>query len=102
MNRPVLSGHTISLLVNAYFDTINPLFPIVSRGDFAAKSSPSPLLLYAICGLGSTRRQFPREIFAGVRGVINGLLRSNDILSDARFENVQALVSFVSPNLADK
>lgn len=38
-------------------------------------------------------RHFPREVFAGVRGVINGLLRSNDILSDARFEHVQALVS---------
>ncbi|ORY31213.1 fungal-specific transcription factor domain-domain-containing protein [Naematelia encephala] len=92
LNRPVLSAQTISLLVNAYFDQLAPLFPIISRAEFAAKATPSPLLLYAICGLGATRRQFPREVFAGVRGVINGLLRSNDILSDARFENVQALL----------
>jgi hypothetical protein len=51
------------------------------------------LLLYSICGLGATRREFPRQVFAGIRGVINGLIRSNDVLSDARFENVQALVS---------
>ncbi|WVQ63363.1 uncharacterized protein L199_001516 [Kwoniella botswanensis] len=92
LNKPILSGQMMSLLVNAYFSEVAPLFPIVSRAEFAAKTTPSPLMLYSICGLGATRRQFPREIFAGVRGVINGLLRSNDILSDAKFENVQALL----------
>ncbi|WVF68207.1 hypothetical protein IAT40_002972 [Kwoniella sp. CBS 6097] len=92
LNKPVLSAHTMSLLVNAYFNEVAPLFPIISRSEFASKSSPNPLLLYSICGLGATRRQFPREVFAGVRGVINGILRSNDILSDARLENVQALL----------
>ncbi|WVR08635.1 hypothetical protein IAU60_005691 [Kwoniella sp. DSM 27419] len=92
LNKPVLSAQTMSLLVNAYFNEVAPLFPIVSRAEFAARATPSPLLLYSICGLGATRRQFPREVFAGVRGVINGILRSNDILSDARFENVQALL----------
>nr|XP_019000336.1 uncharacterized protein I203_07116 [Kwoniella mangroviensis CBS 8507]OCF63797.1 hypothetical protein I203_07116 [Kwoniella mangroviensis CBS 8507] len=92
LNKPVLSGQTMSLLVNAYFSEVAPLFPIISRAEFAAKTPPSPLMLYSICGLGATRRQFPREIFAGVRGVINGLLRSNDVLSDAKIENVQALL----------
>nr|ODN90018.1 hypothetical protein L203_01936 [Cryptococcus depauperatus CBS 7841] len=92
LNRPVLSAQTMSLLVNAYFNDIAPLFPIISRTEFASKSNPSPLLLYSICGLGATRRQFPKELFTGVRGVINGLLRSNDMLSNARFENVQALL----------
>jgi hypothetical protein len=101
LNRSILSGQTITHLVNAYFDHLAPLFPIISRAEFAAKANPSPLLLYSICGLGATRRHFPREIFAAVRGVINGLLRSNDILSDARFENVQALVSKLSKNAAD-
>lgn len=95
INKPVLSAQTMSELVNEYFDHIAPLFPVVSKAEFTSKTSVSPLLLYAICGLGATRRKFPREVFAGVRGVINGLLRSNDILSDARFENVQALVSFL-------
>ncbi|WRT70727.1 uncharacterized protein IL334_007725 [Kwoniella shivajii] len=92
LNKPALSGQTMSLLVNAYFKEASPLFPIISRAEFAAKTAPSPLLLYAICGVASTRRQFPREVFASVRGVLNGLLRSNDVLSDARFENVQALL----------
>ncbi|WVQ85801.1 hypothetical protein IAT38_007969 [Cryptococcus sp. DSM 104549] len=92
LNRPVLGAQTMSLLVNAYFNEVAPLFPIVSRAEFAAKANPNPLLLYAICGLGATRRQFPKEVFTGVRGVINGLMRSNDILSDARLDNVQALL----------
>ncbi|KAI9637068.1 fungal-specific transcription factor domain-containing protein [Dioszegia hungarica] len=92
LNRPVINARTISLLVNAYFDHLAHLFPVISRSEFAAKQTPPPLLLYSICGVGSTRREFPREIFAGVRGIINGLLRSNDILSDARIENVQALL----------
>jgi hypothetical protein len=96
LTKPVLSAHIMSELVNSYFEHIAPLFPVVSKAEFISKTTVSPLLLYAICGLGATRRQFPREIFAGVRGVINGLLRSNDILSDARFENVQALVSLLS------
>jgi hypothetical protein len=98
LNKPFLSAQTITLLVNAYFDNLAPLFPVVSRTDFTSKANPSPLLLYSICGLGATMRRFPREVFAGVRGVINGLLRSNDILSDARFEHVQALVSGLEPN----
>jgi hypothetical protein len=92
LNRPLLSAHTISLLVNAYFDHLAPLFPVILKPEFAAKLNPSPLLLYAICGLGATRREFPQQVFFNARGVINGLLRSNDILSDARLENVQALV----------
>ena len=92
LNKPVLSGQIITQLVNSYFDHLAQLLPVISRAEFAAKPNPSPLLLYSICGLGATRRQFPREVFAAVRRVINGLLRSNDILSDARFENVQALV----------
>ncbi len=99
--KAVLSAQMITQLVNAYFDHLSPLLPIISRTEFAAKANPSPLLLYAICGLGASRREFPREVFAAVRGVVNGLLRSNDILSDARFEHVQALVSYTGEVSAD-
>ncbi|KAL7422853.1 hypothetical protein Q5752_002149 [Cryptotrichosporon argae] len=89
--KPVLSPSTISRLVNAYFDHLAHLFPIVLRSEFIRKK-PNPLLLYAICGVASTMRQFPREVFAQVRRMVNGLLKSNDIMSDARFEHVQALL----------
>ncbi|KAK4688491.1 hypothetical protein P7C73_g1636, partial [Tremellales sp. Uapishka_1] len=101
LNKPLLSAHTISLLVNEYFDHLAPLFPILSKADFTSRSNPSPLLLYCICGIAATRRKFPRDVYTGVRRVINGMIRSNDILSDARFENVQALweTCMLSPRL---
>ena len=95
--RPHLNAEMITDLVNAYFEQIAPLFPVVQKSRLT-KNPPSPFLLYSMCGLGATLRRFPREIFTGVRGVINGMLRSNDILSDARFENVQALVRLVFPS----
>jgi hypothetical protein len=42
LNKPLLSAQTISLLVNAYFEHLAPLFPVISRSDFAAKQNPSP------------------------------------------------------------
>lgn len=92
MNKPVLSAQLVSMLVNSYFEHLSPMFPIVSRQDFTRTPNPSPFLLYAICGIASTRRNVPREVFSAVRGMINGIIRSNDVLSDAKLENVQALV----------
>lgn len=93
LNKPVLSAQLVSNLVNSYFEHMSPMFPIVSRADFTRTPNPSPFLLYAICGIAATRRNVPREVFSAVRGMINGIIRSNDVLSDAKLENVQALVS---------
>ena len=93
LNKPVLSAQLVSMLVNSYFEHMSPMFPIVSRADFTRTPNPSPFLLYAICGIASTRRNVPREVFSAVRGMINGIIRSNDVLSDAKLEHVQALVS---------
>ncbi len=87
----------ISSLVNDYFEHIAPLFPIVSKSDFANSESPSPLLLYVMCGVAATRRGKPKDVFSAIRGVINGMIRNNDVLSDSSYENVQALVCSQSP-----
>jgi hypothetical protein len=56
--------------------------------------NPPPLLLYAMAGVASTRRGVKREVFNAIRGVINGLIRNNDVLSDPSLTNVQALVRY--------
>ena len=33
-----------------------------------------------------------RDVFNAIRTIINGIIRNNDVLSDASIENVQALV----------
>lgn len=92
VTKYVLPPPLMSTLVNAYFDDGHEYLPIVSRRDFIDSHKPYPLLLYSICGLAATRREFPRHIFNRLRGLVNGLLRSNDILSHARIEHVQSLL----------
>jgi len=87
-----LSSKMISNLVNDYFEHVAPIFPIVSKHEFADSESPSPLLLYVMCGVASTRRGRPREVFTAIRSVINGMIRNNDVMSDSSYENVQALL----------
>jgi hypothetical protein len=47
-----------------------------------------------MAGVASTRRGVKREVFNAIRGVINGLIRNNDVLSDPSLTNVQALVRY--------
>jgi hypothetical protein len=95
-----LTSKMISNLVNDYFEHISPLFPIVSKAEFVNSESPSPLLLYVMCGVAATQRGKPRDVFIAIRGIINGMIRNNDVLSDSSYENVQALVSCVTPRPA--
>lgn len=69
-----------------------PLFPIVAKSDFIKGRKPPPLLLYALAGVAATRRGVSRDVFNAIRTIINGIIRNNDVLSDASIENVQALV----------
>lgn len=92
LDKYVLPGNVMSQLVNKYFDTQLKWLPIISRAEFLASSTPHPLVLYAICAVASTSRDVPRHVFNRLRGLINGLLRSNEILSHARLEHVQALL----------
>ena len=93
--KPILTAALISTLVNSYFTHIAPLFPIVCKKQFVKGGNPPPLLLYAMAGAASTRRGVKKEVFNAIRGVINGLIRNNDVLSDPSLTNVQALVSFL-------
>lgn len=88
----VLPGHMMTALVNSYFDNDHLYLPIVNRSDFLRQGKPYPLLLYAMCAATSTRREFPRHVFNRMRGLVNGLLRANEVLSHAQIENIQSLL----------
>lgn len=90
--QSVLSSKLISSLINSYFQHVAPLFPIVAKSDFIKGRRPPPLLLYALAGVAATRRGVSRDVFNAIRTIINGIIRNNDVLSDASIENVQALV----------
>lgn len=79
-------------LLNIYFTTISPSFPVVTKHEFLSLPSPSPLLLYAICAVAATRRDVPKEIFLELRKIINGIIKENDVLSDTCMVSVQSLL----------
>ncbi|WOO82049.1 Acetamidase regulatory protein [Vanrija pseudolonga] len=92
LEKYVLPADTMTTLLNTFFDYDLQFLPVVLRQELLAEKRVYPFLLYAICGLASTRREFPRHIFQRLRGVLNSLIRSNDLLSNARLEHVQALI----------
>ncbi|KLT44643.1 hypothetical protein CC85DRAFT_241990 [Cutaneotrichosporon oleaginosum] len=88
----VLPPNMMSALVNSYFDHDSKYLPIIDRAEFLRQRKPYPLLLYAMCAVTATRREFPREVFSRMRGLVNGLLRANEILSHTKIEHIQALL----------
>ncbi|TXT05917.1 hypothetical protein VHUM_03678 [Vanrija humicola] len=92
LEKYVLPADILTTLLNTFFDADLQFLPIISREEVLAEKRIYPFLLYAVCGLASTRREFPRHVFQRLRGVLNNLIRSNDLLSNARLEHVQALL----------
>ncbi|KAL1412686.1 hypothetical protein Q8F55_000433 [Vanrija albida] len=92
LEKYVLPAETMTTLLNTFFDDDLQFLPLVSREELVAEKRVYPFLLYAMCGLASTRREFPRHVFQRLRGILNSLIRSNDLLSNARIEHVQALL----------
>ncbi|BEJ00128.1 hypothetical protein CcaverHIS631_0411700 [Cutaneotrichosporon cavernicola] len=88
----VLPPSMMSALVNSYFDHDWKRCPIVDRAEFLRQRKPYPLLLYSMCAVTATRREFPREAFSRMRGLVNGLLRANEILSHTKMEHVQSIL----------
>ncbi|OCB84325.1 hypothetical protein A7U60_g9005 [Sanghuangporus baumii] len=84
----------IEKLINSYFTDIAPLVPIVTQAEFLALSDPSPppMLLYSICLVAASKRDVPQAVFDSLRGAVNDVMKSEDVLSTASIVNVQSLL----------
>ncbi|KAI0810881.1 fungal-specific transcription factor domain-containing protein [Irpex lacteus] len=82
----------IEKLVNAYFQEIAPILPIVTREEFIASSPPQPILLYSVCLVAAARREVPQQVFDSVRYAVNSLIKAEDVLSTANIVNLQSLL----------
>lgn len=92
LDKYVLPGPIISALVNKYFEYDHTFIPVLTRREFLATKRPHPLLLYSMCAVASVGREYPRHVFNRLRGLVNGLLRCNEILSHAKLEHIQAML----------
>ncbi|KAK0207450.1 fungal-specific transcription factor domain-containing protein [Armillaria fumosa] len=81
----------IQQLVNAYFEYVAPLLPIITKKEFLASSPPS-ILLYSMCLVTAARREAPQGIFDSIRYIVNALIRADDVLSTTSVINVQSLL----------
>ncbi|KAL4254047.1 hypothetical protein ABKN59_002483 [Abortiporus biennis] len=82
----------VQSLVNAYFEDVAPLLPVVTKEEFLATNQPPPILLYSICLVAATRRDVPQAVFDSIRYAVNTMLRQEDVLSTASIVNVQSLL----------
>ncbi|KAH6918269.1 fungal-specific transcription factor domain-containing protein [Coprinopsis sp. MPI-PUGE-AT-0042] len=92
--RPVfhVEPEVIQSLVNAYFTDIAPILPIVTKAEFLASTNPPPVLLYSMCLVAAARREVDPAVFDAIRHTVNSIIKSEDVLSDAKLVNVQALL----------
>lgn len=87
-----LERDVVEKLVNSYFTTLAPIFPIVSREEFLSTPSPPPVLLYAICSVAAASRDVPSNIFDNLRNAVNSVIKTDDVLSTTSTVNLQALL----------
>ncbi|KZP12550.1 hypothetical protein FIBSPDRAFT_835995 [Athelia psychrophila] len=82
----------VEKLLNAYFTDVAPIFPVVTKAEFLSSASPPPMLLYSMCLVAAARRDVPQSLFDSIRFAVNGIIKSEDVLSTASITNVQALL----------
>ncbi|KAN0077222.1 Fungal specific transcription factor domain containing protein [Tylopilus felleus] len=87
-----LDPEIIQKLVNAYFNHISPMLPIITQAEFLSNPSPPPILLYSMCLVAAARREAPQTVFDSIRYAVNGVIKADDVLSTASITNVQALL----------
>ncbi|KAF8660606.1 hypothetical protein AX16_001585 [Volvariella volvacea WC 439] len=82
----------IEKLINAYFNDVSPLLPVITREEFLANPNPPPILLYSMCLVAAARREVPQSIFDSIRFAVNNVIKVDDVLSSASIINVQSLL----------
>ncbi|KAG7092616.1 hypothetical protein E1B28_008959 [Marasmius oreades] len=79
-------------LVNAYFSEVAPLLPVITKAEFLNHAAPPPILLYSMCLVTAARREVPQQVFDVIRHMVDTIIKTEDILSNASIVNVQALL----------
>ena len=82
----------IERLINGYFTDIAPVFPVITKAEFLANSSPPAILIYSMCLVAAARRDIPQAVFDSLRTAVNSLLKSDDVLSTSSMANVQSVL----------
>lgn len=91
---PGLQPELVEALVNKYFEGPSARFPIISRTDFLAATSLSPLLLYTICGVAALSHEVPASVLRTVKQLIAHALRDDEAMNRSSLQTIQALLLY--------
>jgi hypothetical protein len=89
-----IAPEIIEQLINRFFEGPATRFPIISRTDFLAASTLSPLLLYTICGVAALAHEVPPAILRTVKQLIAHALKDDDTVNRSSLQTIQALLLY--------
>lgn len=91
---PGLQPEVVEALVNKYFEGPSARFPIISRTDFLAATSLSPLLLYTICGVAALSHEIPPSVLRTVKQLIAHAMRDDEAMNRSSLQTIQGLLLY--------
>ena len=89
-----LSAELVEQLVNRYLEGSATRFPILSRTDFLAATSLSPLLLYTICGVAAMTHEVPQQLLRTIKQLIAHAMRDDEVMNRSSLQTIQGLLLY--------
>lgn len=89
-----LPAELVEQLVNRYFETTAVRFPVVTRTDFLAATTLSPLLLYTICGVAALAHDIPSHVLRTVKILIAHALKDDEAMNRSSLQTIQGLLLY--------
>ncbi|KAH8819855.1 hypothetical protein F5884DRAFT_27832 [Xylogone sp. PMI_703] len=95
IDLPPITSTLVSALLDRYFETIWPIWPVVARSDLTGSAKISPLLIRSICLLSAMSQPASPENEALVESIVESVRQcsdESDIISAPSIPNLQALL----------
>lgn len=89
-----LQAEVVEQLINRYFEGPATRFPILTRTDFLAAASLSPLLLYTMCGVAAMAHEVPQQVLRTIKQLIAHIMRDDEAMNRSSLQTIQGLLLY--------
>lgn len=91
---PGLKPEVMEQLINKFFNTASARFPVISRTDFLACQSLTPLLLYTICGVAALSHEVSPSELRTIKQLIAHSLKDDETMNRSSLQTIQGLLLY--------
>lgn len=91
---PGLKPELMEQLINKFFNTASSRFPVISRTDFLACQSLTPLLLYTICGVAALSHEIQPNDLRTIKQLIAHSLKDDETMNRSSLQTIQGLLLY--------